>query len=270
MRRTILPALFLILLFPLTSRAQQTSAPQVHKVSASGSSSTQPAMTPLQMAELRADILMARKMYPEAIAAYERLVKQEPKNAVVLNQLGVAYEQLSQYGPAERYFKKAIKADKTYVSAYNNVGTVEYSKRHYKNAIKWYEKTLKLRADMATVYSNLGYAYFNEKQYPEAVASFRTAIQIDPHSFQETGQSNGTIVQPRGVTDPGLFYFFVARTYAQLGNAERAAHYLKMARDDGYEKFVSAKTDPAFAKVIKDPQVIAVFAPVPELADKRR
>jgi hypothetical protein len=43
-----------------------------------------------------------------------------------------------------------------------------------------------------------------------------------------------------------------------------------MARDDGYQKFVSAKTDPTFTKVIKDPQVVAVFAPVPELADKRQ
>jgi hypothetical protein len=101
------------------------------------------------------------------------------------------------------------------------------------------------------------------------MSCFQKAIQIDPLIFQEKGD-NGSVVQQRGITDPGLFYFFVARTYAQLGNAERTAHYLKMARDDGYQKFVSAKTDPTFTKVIKDPQVVAVFAPVPELADKRQ
>lgn len=271
MKRTILPALFLILLFPLTLLAQQDqNAPgQERQVPTPRPPGTQPTMTPMQLEELRADILMARKMYPEAIRAYERLTRQEPKNAVVLNKLGVAYEVWGNNGLAERYFKKAIKADKTYASAYNNVGTVEYAKHHFGNAIKWYEKTLNVRADMPAVYSNLGYAYFDEKKYPEAMTCFQKAIQIDPLIFQEKGD-NGSVVQQRGVTDPGLFYFFVARTYAQMGNAERTAHYLTMARDDGYRKFVSAKTDPAFAKVIKDPLVVAVFTPVPELADKRQ
>lgn len=269
MKRMILPALFLILVFPLTSRAQQDAAGQVRQVSTVQPASVQPQMTPLQLGELRADILMARKMYPEAIKAYEKLARQEPKNPTVFNKLGVAYEVWGNNGLAERYFKKAIKADKTYASAYNNVGTVEYAKHHYGSAIKWYGKTLKLRADMPAVYSNLGYAYFDEKKYPEAMSCFQKAIQIDPLIFQEKGD-NGSVVQQRGIADPGLFYFFVARTYAQLGNAERTAHYLTMARDDGYQKFVSAKTDPAFAKVIKDPLVTAVFAPVPELADKRR
>lgn len=271
MKRTILPVLFLVLLFPLTSCAQQNqdAAGEVRQVSATQPDSTQPEMTPLRMEELRADILMARKMYREATSTYEQVIRQDPKNAVVLNKLGVAYEAWGNNGLAERYFKKAIKADQAYASAYNNIGTVEFAKHHYKGAVNWYNKTLKLRADMAAVYSNLGYAYFDWKKYPEAMASFQQAIQIDPLIFQSKGDS-GSVVQERGMTDPGLFYFFVARTYAQLGNAERTAHYLKMARDDGYEKFVSAKTDPAFAKVIKDRLVVAVFAPVPELADKRR
>jgi len=269
MKRTILPVLFLILILPFTSRAQQTDVAQVRQVSATQPKSVQPQMTPLQLGELRADILMARKMYPEAIRAYGRLAKQEPKDAVVLNKLGVPLEILNEYGPAEKYFKKAVKADKTYASAYNNVGTVEYGKHHYKNAIKWYLKTLKLRTDMAPVYCNLGYAYFDNKQYPDAMVAFQQAIQIDPLIFEEKGEG-GSFVRQTGVTDPGLFYFFVARTYAELGNAERAAHYLKMARDDGYQKFVTAKADPAFAKVIKDPLVVAVFAPVPELADKHQ
>ena len=225
-------------------------------------------MTPRQLAELRGDIFMARKMYPEAIDSYVRLVKDEPHNAPLLNKLGVAYEVAGNDARAEHTFKQAIKADKTYASAYNNVGTVEFSRHKYTHAIDWYEKTLALRPDMAAVYCNLGYAYFDEKKYPEAMGAFQHAIQIDPQIMTERG-SNGSVVQQRGTAEPGLFYFFVARTYAQLGNAERSAHYLKMARDAGYEKFVSAKTDPAFTKVIADPQVQAVFAPVPELATSK-
>ena len=267
MKYSILPVAFLSLIFAVPSPAQRLSTVALRQVSAAQPASA-PEMTPRQLAELRGDIFMARKMYPEAIESYTHLIKQEPRNAALINKLGVAYEVAGSDGRAEHTFKQAIKADKTYASAYNNLGTVEYSRHKYGHAIDWYEKTLALRPDMAAVYCNLGYAYFDEKKYPEAMDAFEQAIHIDPQIMSEHG-SNGSIVQQRGTTNPGLFYFFVARTYAQLGNADRCAHYLKMARDGGYDKFVSAKTDPAFAKVIADPQVQAVFVPVPELANSK-
>lgn len=269
MKKLILPAVFfLVLFFPFSVSAQPSRVAHMRQISA-----TQPAdqtqLTPLQLAELRGDIFMARKLYPQAIKTYKRLVRQEPKDAALLNKLGVAYDVWGNNGLAERYFKKAAKADKTYADAFNNVGTVEYAKHHYKGAIHWYEKSLKLQPEKAPFYSNLGYAYFGGKKYDLAMAAFEKAIEINPMIFQAQ-EEGGAVVQQRGTTDQGLFYFFIARTYAEIGNAERAAHYLKMARDDGYKKFTSAKTDPAFANVIKSPLVIAVFAPVPELAEKRR
>ena len=267
MQRLVLPAMFLLSVLPMATFAQQNFTGQ-QQTTTSANSTAQPVMTPRQLAELRADILMARKMYPEAISSYEKLVKQEPKNAVLLNKIGVACEVWGQNGCAERYFKKATKADKEYASPFNNLGTVEYVKKHYKNAIKWYDKSLQLRMDApATVYMNLGYAYFADKDYPQAMSSFQQAISIDPAVFQKPG-GFGSVVEERSTTDPGLFYFFVARTYGTLGDAQQAAHYLKMARDDGYKNFVSAKNDPAFSKVIKDPAVQQVFAPVPEMAQK--
>ncbi|MGA9593280.1 MAG: hypothetical protein WBS18_09295, partial [Candidatus Acidiferrales bacterium] len=71
-------------------------------------------------------------------------------------------------------------------------------------------------------------------------------------------------------TDPGLFYYFVAKTYAGAGDAEEAAHFLKLARDDGYTGFLSAQTDPAFAKVIKDPRVQEVLVVPPSYARDRK
>ncbi|MGB6874763.1 MAG: tetratricopeptide repeat protein [Candidatus Acidiferrales bacterium] len=267
MERSILLVAFLSLIFAVPSYAQRLGSATLRQVSAAQPTSA-PEMTPRELAELRGDIFMARKMYPEAIQSYMSLAKEEPQNAALLNKLGVAYEVAGNDGRAEHTFKQAIKADKTYASAYNNMGTVEYSRHKYGHAIDWYEKTLALRPDMAAVYCNLGYAYFDQKKYPEAMDAFERAIRIDPKIMTERG-SSGSVVQQRGTADSGLFYFFVARTYAQLGNAERCAHYLKMARDTGYEKFVSAKTDPAFTKVIADPQVQAIFAPVPELATSK-
>ncbi len=274
MKRLTLPAVFLSLMFVIPAHAQSVQSVSLKQVDAPSQPgpSPQPAMTPFQIAEMRADILVARKMYPDAIRAYLKLCKEQPKNTSLLNRLGEAYESYGDQRHAEHWFKQAIKSDKSYASAYNNVGTVEYSKHHYKNAVDWYEKTLKLEPDAsvaAPTYSNMGYAYFAWKKYPEAMNAFGQAIQLDPQIMTEHGDS-GSLIQQRGTTDPGLFYFFLARTYAQLGDAVHVAHYLKMSRDVGYQKFVDAKTDPTFAKVIKDPRVQAVFQPVPELLNSKQ
>lgn len=270
MRRLPVPLILLAMVFVFPARAQQKNPPVLRPASSTQPASPEPEMTPRQMQELRGDIYMARKMYPNAIATYKKLLRQEKKNPVLLNKIGVAFQQWERPGPAAHFYKKAIKADKTYASAYNNLGTIEYGKKHYSKAIRWYEKTLKLRMEApATVYSNLGYAYFGEKHFPEAMEAFEKAIVLDPGVFQRRGES-GSVVSERTMTDPGLFYFYIARTFALAGDADRAAHFLKMARDDGYQGFAAAKTDPAFARVIKDPRVREVFAPVPALAQTPR
>jgi tetratricopeptide (TPR) repeat protein len=222
-------------------------------------------MSPREAAEMRADILMARKEYFQAAASYLQILLNEPKNAELLNKVGVAFQQLGDLDRSEKFYKRAMHADKKFASAANNCGTVEYEKKHYSKAISMYNKALDLRSDLPTVYSNLGYAYFEDKQFPQAMDSFHKALALDPTIFDRRGLG-GTVVLQRTATDPGLFYFFVAKTYAQAGDAERAAHYLKLARDDGYSGFLSAQTDPAFAKVIKDPALQEVLHEPPSYA----
>ncbi len=222
-------------------------------------------LTPVQIAELRADVLMAEKEYGDAIRAYETILQTDPQNAKVLDKIGVAYQEMLNLRDAEKYYKKSAKADKTFASPVNNIGTVEYERKHYKKATKWYKKALKIGPDMATVYTNLGYAYFERKDYPNAIGSFRQALLIDPNIFENHGEG-GAMVQQRATTNPGLFYFYVAKSYALTGDAERAAHFLKLSRDDGYKNFISAAKDPAFAKVIKDPRVQQVLTVAPVYA----
>jgi len=272
MSRLALFAIALTCIFAVTTGAQETqsdSQPNGQKAPAtevSGKPAPAPvAMTAREAAEMRADILMARKEYSAAIGAYAQIVAKEPKNAALLNKIGVAYQQLGELNHAGRFYKNSMKANKLFASAVNNLGTVEYEKKHYGKAINLYKKALSLPIDHATIYSNLGYAYFGNKEYPQAMDSFSAALAIDPQIFERRG-GGGTIVQQRTTTDPGLFYFFVAKSYARAGDAERAAHYLKLARDDDYKDFLSAQKDPAFAKVIKDPRVQEVLQIPPSYA----
>lgn len=264
MRYSLLLAIPLVLLLAPAVQAQQ--------VPASTTSPDSPAtsqLSPRETAELRADILMARKEYTEAIRSYDDILKTAPNDAELLNKMGVAYQELIDLNRAEHYYKRAMKADKKFASPINNAGTVEYEKKHYGKAVGYYKKALELRADMATIYTNLGYAYIEDKRYPEAMASFQKALEIDPTVFDNKGGS-GAVVQQRSSSDPGLFDFFVAKSYALVGDAEHAAHYLKRARDEGYKDFANAAKDPAFAKVIKDPRVQEVLTVAPSYAREGR
>jgi tetratricopeptide (TPR) repeat protein len=240
---------------PASTQSASTSSEIVY-------ASPRPELTPRQAAELKADVFMARKEFGEATAAYEAILEREPKNAQLLNKTAIAYQELGSLNRSERYYHRAMKADKNFASPINNLGTVEYEKKHYSKAIVLYKKALVLKMETSTIYSNLGYAYFANKEYPEAMATFDKALAIDPELF-ERRSGYGTIIQQRTTTDPGLFNFFVAKSYAAMGDAERAAHFLRLARDDGYKNFLSAETDPAFAKVIKDPRVQDVLHVMP-------
>jgi len=272
MSRLTLFAIPLVLVAACPVFAQQTptavsDTTTTSPASASTSVGAKPlsSMSPREAAEMRADILMARKEYFQAAGSYLQILVNEPKNAELLNKVGVAFQQLGDLDRSEKFYKRAMHADKKFASAANNCGTVEYEKKHYGRAISMYNKALDLRSDLPTVYSNLGYAYFEDKQFPQAMDSFQKALALDPTIFDRRGLG-GTVVLQRTATDPGLFYFFVAKTYAQSGDAERAAHYLKLARDDGYSGFLSAQTDPGFAKVIKDPALQEVLHEPPSYA----
>jgi tetratricopeptide (TPR) repeat protein len=267
MRRSLLFVLSLVLLPVLPAWAEQVSdTPATTQDSAASAEK----MTPREAAELRADILMARKEYLDAARAYDEILKTDPNSAELFNKMGVAYQQLVDLNRAERCYKKAMRANKTFASAINNVGTIEYEKKHYDKAIGYYQKALELRVDMAPIYANLAYAYIEYKKYAQAMDAFGKAVAIDPGILEAKGGGNGTVIQQRTTTDPGLFYFFVAKSYAMVGDAERSAHYLKLSRDDGYKDLASAQTDPAFAKVIKDPRVQEVLTVVPAYATDGR
>jgi tetratricopeptide (TPR) repeat protein len=259
MTRTALLAIALFSLIEVTgvSRAQPAGrAPTPPSGQAAPSSETEqtPPMTPRQIAEMRADILVARKEFATAAEAYERILAKDPKNAALLNKIGMAYQQLGDDHKAEHYYKRAWKFDKHFASAMNNLGTVEYGKHHYKNAIKDYGRALKVGTNLATIYSNLGFAYCGRKDYRRATIAFMRAISIDPGIFSRHGEF-GSIFMQRSAPNQATIYFMMARSYARMGNATQTAHYLKLARDTGYKHMHAALTDAAFKRVIGNPQV---------------
>ena len=218
-------------------------------------------MTPKEVQEEKARIQMAEKRYDAAIQTYEELAKNEPKNPVYPNMIGIAYLNLSNYNQAKKYFIRASKVDRKYSSAVNNLGMVYYHQKDFKRAIREYQRAAAIDPDLAGTHANLGFAYYNTNKYPEAAVEFQKALELDPRIFERNDRV-GTMVQDRSVSNHGLFFFTMARVYAQKNDAPHCAEYLRKSLDEGYKDVSKAITDPAFKDVINDPVVQAVMARV--------
>jgi len=217
-----------------------------------------PVLSPRDTLVERASIFMAEKRYDAAIQTYQELLKSEPKSAVFLNMTGIAYLNLSKMDDAKKYFERSSKADKKYLSAVNNLGMVWYYQKNYRKAIREYKRASQIDPTQAGPHANMGFAYYNSNKYPESAAEFQKALELDPHVL-EHNERVGTMMQDRTVSNHGLFFFTMARVYAEKHDPEHCAEYLRKSLDEGYKDIKKVKTDPAFKEVMKDPGVQAVL-----------
>jgi tetratricopeptide (TPR) repeat protein len=209
--------------------------------------------------ERRADILMARKMYREAVDVYR---EDSLKNPVIWNKIGIAYHQMLQLDAAKKHYEQALRLNPKYPEAMNNLGTIYYAKKSYRRAISCYKKALILTPKSASVYSNLGTAYFARKKYKEASEAYQTALDLDPEVFEHRS-SYGVLLQERSVEERAKFHYYLAKTYAKAGMNERALLYLRKALEEGFQERKKLNEDPEFSALRPTPefQQLLTFEP---------
>jgi tetratricopeptide (TPR) repeat protein len=247
--------LFCLLLSPAFAQTPPDTSPP------SPGASAAPALLP---PEELARLYLVRKDYAAAEAQFRKLTQQQPKNALYWNELGITLHNQMELDAARKCYEKSARLDSHYADAANNIGTAWYDLRRYSKAIRAYKRAISLKDDNATFHMSLGYAYFADKKYEESIASFHRALELDPHVFDRSTSRAGTAVLDRTIEgDRGRFYFLLAKSFAQAGNLERCIIYLRKARDEGYKDIDSAKTDPAFAGVLKDPAIQEILFPTP-------
>jgi tetratricopeptide (TPR) repeat protein len=206
--------------------------------------------------EMRADILMARKMYREAIETYRKAPQDSP---VVMNKIGIAYHQLVDLYTAKKFYEKAAKLKPDYAEAINNLGTVHYAQKSYRKAINYYKRALKASPNAASIHSNLGTAYFARKNYELALAEYEVAMKLDPDVFEHRG-SHGVLLQERSVEERAKFHYYLAKSYAKAGNNERALLYLRKALEEGLKERKKVVEEPDFANIRELPEFKQILA----------
>jgi tetratricopeptide (TPR) repeat protein len=200
--------------------------------------------------EVRGDIFMARKMYREAADRYKMI---QPQTALIYNKIGIAHQQLQQYREAERYYKRALKADSKYAQAVNNLGTIYYAQKNYRKATGQYEKAIKLAPNNASFISNLGMAWFARKKYDRATELLAQAMAIDPEVIERRG-TTGTTLQDRSIEERAKFHYYLAKTYAKDGRVDLVLLYMRKSLEEGFTEREHYVKDPEFAQLQEVPE----------------
>lgn len=216
-----------------------------------------PKLTP----EMRGDIMMARKMFREAVDTYTTA---DPNSPIIVNKIGIAYHQMMNLDLARKSYERAVKLDPKYSEAINNLGTVYYARKNFRKAVSYYNRALKLNPQSASIYSNLGTAQFARKKYKQAMEAYETALSLDPEVFEHRG-TNGVLLQERSVAERAKFHFYLAKTYAKAGATERALLYIRKALEEGFKEREKFKKEPEFAKLQDLPEFQQLMALEPRV-----
>ncbi|MFA6549601.1 MAG: tetratricopeptide repeat protein [Candidatus Margulisiibacteriota bacterium] len=118
-----------------------------------------------------------------AIVKYKIELKNNPKNAAVLNSLGWQYYQIGEREKAAIAYKTAIKNDHSLSIAFNNLGLVHYDRDEFNEAASSFNRAITLNNDnSAKMYAlyNLGRIFRRKKEYQKAVNCFEQAMKINP------------------------------------------------------------------------------------------
>jgi len=153
--------------------------------------------------------------YEEAIDAYERAVRVDPKNPEVYNDLGNAYFATMQIDRARDLYRKTLELAPDHAWAMNNLGYTYFAAKEYETAVQWFQRALTREPDHLFARMNLAVTYHDMGAYDAAIRELKRLLEDHP----ETAKA----------------YYNLGLSYTLKGDYPRALDafhtYLKMAPD---------------------------------------
>lgn len=146
----------------------------------------------------------------ESIRLHEKIINEQPYNALAWFNLAAAYQGLKLYEKAIDAYQYAIVIDEKFDYAYRNMGDAYLRLRKYREAIEALEKVLELSRPEDVIYEAIGHCYHSMKNYAQARFHYKKAVHLNP--------------------DDSRLYQKIASTYMQEGQWEQAIKQLEQAQ----------------------------------------
>jgi tetratricopeptide (TPR) repeat protein len=114
------------------------------------------------------------------MAAYLKLVEDDPSNFIAHNDLGMLYSIQRDWKEALEHFTRAVELNKSYFPAYYNRGMAHAILCLYEAAIEDFSRAIEIRPDIPEFYYVRGQVYFLRQMYNEARRDFIMAGRLKP------------------------------------------------------------------------------------------
>lgn len=119
----------------------------------------------------------------QALALYERAIKQAPQQPDVYFSKGILLVNLKHFEEAETVFKQGIEKDQDSPLGYYYLGRVQAETGQADKAVQQFEKAIALNPRFEPGYLALAALYESQKQYDQAAESYRRYLrEINPHN----------------------------------------------------------------------------------------
>ncbi|MDX2221972.1 MAG: tetratricopeptide repeat protein [Rhodospirillaceae bacterium] len=115
-----------------------------------------------------------------AIASYEKVLKQLPRDANVLQLTGTAYLQAGDFSKAEQLLEKSLRFNPGGADAWCNLGLVYTQLKKRRKALRAFSEAIRIAPNMADAYYNKARLLFDDKQYEAAIGLYEQAIKLNP------------------------------------------------------------------------------------------
>jgi tetratricopeptide (TPR) repeat protein len=127
-------------------------------------------------------ILLSQKRADEAIEVYNKILKGEPLNPKVLNNIGFAYMLKEEYEKGRNYYLVALKQDPYYIRARFNLANVLGQEGRYVEALQHYSLIIQATPDHPVPYLNMGQIYYKMGDFNRAKVEREHYLTLEPQS----------------------------------------------------------------------------------------
>ncbi len=126
------------------------------------------------------DVYRQRGRFDVALIEYEKGLRQEPNNHIILNKIGKTYTALENFGEAEESFKKSLQANPNYEPTYTNLATLYFNQERLKLALENFQESNQINPFNPFIHKCMGLIHYRLGERGEAKREWAIARRLVP------------------------------------------------------------------------------------------
>jgi tetratricopeptide (TPR) repeat protein len=149
------------------------------------------------------------KMLDEDVIGYETMIRADPADSELHDDVAMLYLQLGRARDAMAHFEASVRLKPQSATAHFNLGTAQTSAGWLEEAAGEYRRALQIKPDYASAHNNLGTVLSSQGRLDEAIQQFREALRDDPR-YAAAQNNLGNALVRRGNAAEAMPHFLDA------------------------------------------------------------